>query len=450
MAFLAKLRPMGPWRAGSDTGERSRASAILHSDALYSALTHAMSQLGLLDAWIAATAANPLGSAVRFSSCFPFLDQHLFVVPPRSLWPLPASLRVRWKSAKFVPTSMVSLLLNGRSIREDDWTVDGPSECLLPVFRGAPVSSPFRPALRSAAAVDRMGEGVEAHRTACIEFQKNAGIWAAFDFADDARECWAPALKGALKLLADTGIGGERSRGWGRFEQPEFTEGPLARLLFGKHTQAVQDSSSAYWLLSLFSPSESDTVDWRQGSYAVAMRGGRVESSAGWGAVKKTSRVIAEGSVLVASSPLTGSARDVAPEGFAHPVYRAGFALALPVAPKRREPLRIEESTETAPVPLEEAVLEIEPVETSDDTFEEAQATEPAAVIVPKPLSEPRQPLHASEEHGHTAVALDDLVDPHQPLSSSVEELAPQATEAAAVVPNDPAEPNRPIEESAE
>ena len=257
---------------------------------------------------------------------------------------------------------MVSLLLNGRSIREDDWTVDGPSECLLPVFRGAPVSSPFRPALRSAAAVDRMGEGVEPHRTACIEFQKNAGIWAAFDFADDAAcECWAPALKGALKLLADTGIGGGRSRGWGRFEQPEFTDGPLARLLFGKHTQAVQDTSSAYWLLSLFSPAESDTVNWQQGSYAVAMRGGRVESAAGWGAAKKTSRVIAEGSVLVAASPLLGSARDVAPEGFAHPVYRAGFALALPVAPKRREPLKIEESTETAPVPLEDAVLEIAP-----------------------------------------------------------------------------------------
>ena len=61
MAFLAKLRPMGQWRAGPDTGERSRAAAILHSDALFSALSHAMSQLGLLDAWLAATAANPLG-----------------------------------------------------------------------------------------------------------------------------------------------------------------------------------------------------------------------------------------------------------------------------------------------------------------------------------------------------------------------------------------------------
>lgn len=416
MAFLAKLRPMGPWRAGPDTGERSRAATMLHSDALYSALTHAMSQLGLLDAWISATATNPRGSAVRFSSCFPFIDQHLFVVPPRSLWPLPASLRVRWKSAKFVPSSMVSLLLNGRSIREDDWTVDGPSECLLPVFRGTPVASPFRPATRSSAAVDRMGESVEPYRTACIEFQKNAGIWIAFDFADDsARDCWAPALKGAVKLLADTGLGGERSRGWGRFEQPEFVEGPLSRLLFGRHSQAVSDASNAYWLLSLFSPAESDTVDWQKGSYAVALRGGRVESAAGWGAVKKASRVIAEGSVLVATAPLVGCARDVAPEGFAHPVYRAGFALALPVAPKRREPLKIEESTgeigadpatEELIADLPPAGIEAEPppaesvphiAEDSEPASSPATELPPAPPVVETPLESADAKLDTAE-----------------------------------------------------
>jgi hypothetical protein len=35
--------------------------------------------------------------------------------------------------------------------------------------------------------------------------------------------------------------------------------------------------------------------------------------------------------VLVASAVPRGSAADVAPEGFPHPVYRAGFALAIPI-----------------------------------------------------------------------------------------------------------------------
>jgi hypothetical protein len=41
--------------------------------------------------------------------------------------------------------------------------------------------------------------------------------------------------------------------------------------------------------------------------------------------------MVSEGSVLVASAEPRGAATDVAPEGFPHPVYRAGFALAVPI-----------------------------------------------------------------------------------------------------------------------
>jgi hypothetical protein len=60
-------------------------------------------------------------------------------------------------------------------------------------------------------------------------------------------------------------------------------------------------------------------------------RGGRVESSAGSGALKKHVQMVAEGSVLYAGNALCGAAPDVAPEGFPHPVFRAGFALAIPL-----------------------------------------------------------------------------------------------------------------------
>ena len=60
-------------------------------------------------------------------------------------------------------------------------------------------------------------------------------------------------------------------------------------------------------------------------------RGGRVESDAAWGDPKRLTRMIAEGSVIVSAAEPHGEATDVAPEGFPHPVYRAGFALALPI-----------------------------------------------------------------------------------------------------------------------
>jgi CRISPR/Cas system CSM-associated protein Csm4 (group 5 of RAMP superfamily) len=85
----------------------------------------------------------------------------------------------------------------------------------------------------------------------------------------------------------------------------------------------------AHWLLSVFTPGPADTVDWQRGNYTVLARGGRVDSPAGSGELKKQIPMVAEGSVLFAETAPCGSAANVAPDGFAHPVFRAGFALAI-------------------------------------------------------------------------------------------------------------------------
>lgn len=327
--------PAGPWRIGPDSGDRDRVDRIYHSDSLYSAFSHAMAQMGMIEEWLDATAraADP---AVRFSSCFPCLQETLFVVPPRHLWPPPASAKVRWKGARFVPLSVVEGLLNGRPPAEDEWTVDGASECLVP--SGA--SGPFRVTVRSAAAVDRDGAGVVPHSTACLEFTPGGGLWMFAAFSDDAsRERWSGRLHAALRLLADSGFGGKRSRGWGRSGSFKVIEGRLPSLVFkSKETVKPADGSkdaggsqTAYWMLSLFQPAASDSIDWQRGSYSLTTRGGRIESEARWGEAKKATRMIAEGSVIVAASEPRGSATNVAPADFPHPVYRAGFALSIPV-----------------------------------------------------------------------------------------------------------------------
>jgi CRISPR/Cas system CSM-associated protein Csm4 (group 5 of RAMP superfamily) len=84
-------------------------------------------------------------------------------------------------------------------------------------------------------------------------------------------------------------------------------------------------------MLSLFHPASGDSIDWGRGSYSLTTRGGRVESPASWGDAKKPTRMIAEGSVIVAAAEPRGSASNVAPDHFPHPVYRAGFALAVPI-----------------------------------------------------------------------------------------------------------------------
>lgn len=464
--LVVKLRPTGPWRIGPDSGARNRVDVIYHSDSLYSAVTSAMSRMGRLEEWLDATARSAT-PAVSFSSCFPFVEEIGFVVPPRTVWP-PLSTsamaaQVRWKSARFIPLGMVQSILAGERLDENRWSVDGPSGCLLPTGR----PGPFRTAVRWSAAVDRLSGASERHSTACIEFRPGAGLWTVVGFADEAaRDQWQDAVKAAFRWLADTGFGGERSRGWGRSEAPEFVEGELPGMITGvapvevaavetgpvevavvepeaasepvaveeeapveaaaeaapsesesaPETAAVEEvaaeaapevatvvedvaaeptaesdaapaaraeetavvepaaaepvvaeaevtappvvepliaepliaepaaveavapvpaesrkSGQAHWMLSLFTPAAEDTVDWGRGSYTLMARGGRVDSPAGSGELKKQVQMIAEGSVLVAATAPRGAASNVAPDGFAHPVFRAGFALAIPL-----------------------------------------------------------------------------------------------------------------------
>jgi CRISPR type III-A-associated RAMP protein Csm4 len=336
-AFIVRLRPTGPWRFGPASGARDRVDRIYHSDSLFSAISIAFLRLGLLEDWLAATTTS--AAAVRLSSCFPFQGETLFVTPPATHWPPAASTRVRWRGARFVPLSLVRDLLAEKTPDEARWSVDGASECVVPPERGR--SGPFRTAIRSNAALDRITGDALVHSTACLEFSPDAGLWAAVAFAgEEARDRWAEPVKGAFRLLADSGFGGERSIGWGRSAAPEFADGALPDLLLPA-LRASEIAETApeppprnWWLLSLFTPSEADRVDWTRGQYAVLVRGGRVESAAEWGAAKKWTRMIAEGSVLTAESSPLGSARNVAPEGFPHAVYRSGVALALPIPAK--------------------------------------------------------------------------------------------------------------------
>jgi CRISPR/Cas system CSM-associated protein Csm4 (group 5 of RAMP superfamily) len=416
---------------------------VYHSDSLYSAVASAMARLGSLDEWLGATARNG-PSAVAFSSCFPFLDEIDFVIPPRTIWPptSPAlmSARVRWKSARFVPLKVVQAMLSGQALDGNQWSLDGASECLVP--SGSP--GPFRTGVRWSAAVDRLTGASERHSTACIEFRPGAGLWTVVSFQDEAaHRRWIDPIKAAFRLLADTGFGGERSRGWGRSEPPEFTEGTLPEMVLGaapqkpapeplvtelivaepappgtevliiaEHVTALAPLAlglwppsadeppvaepappgtevliiaeqvtalaplalglwppsadkppvaepappepevpiaaepvmepaplarpapgqpQSHWLLSLFTPAPDDSVDWGRGNYAVLARRGRVDSPAGSGELKKEIQMVAEGSVLCAAASPRGAAANVAPDGFAHPVFRAGFALAIPL-----------------------------------------------------------------------------------------------------------------------
>jgi len=330
-ALLVRIRPSTPWRLGPESGSLGEAAAILHSDAVYSAVTLALGQLGWMDAWLEATADPLREPAVRFTSAFPWQRSLLYVPPPKGLWPPDsAAAKVRWKGARFVPATVVAALLRGEKLDEDAWEVDGFSACLIPAASRS-ASGPFRFLVRSMAAVDRMNGGqVLPYVAGCVQFAPASGLWCAAQFATStAYAVWAPRIQAAFRLLGDTGIGGMRSRGFGRARSVDFQAGLLPDLLFGpKPAPAL---GGAWWLLSLMIPSGTDAVRWEEGHYELVKRSGRIGSQEGGGLLKRTSRALAEGSVVVCPQPPRGTVHNVAPEGCPHPVWRVGHAVAIPI-----------------------------------------------------------------------------------------------------------------------
>jgi hypothetical protein len=314
-----------------------------------------MEQLGLLRDWLAATAESATPQ-VRLSSGFPFTGHTYFITPPRHTWPPEASGKVRWKAARLAPITLAPALLREEDLDPDRWVADAESECLLPVGRHGAAPPPFRVSLRSTAPVDRLNlRGAEAFSSACLEFTPGSGIWCMAVFSDDAaRHAWNGRVRSAFRLLADSGIGGERSRGWGRSRPPQFQDASMPEFIAGESVPE-QGAETGYWLVSMFAPSPGDVVDWRRGDYAMMTRSGRVEG----GALKRPSRMVEEGSVIFSTAPPVGTARNVAPEEFRHPVYRSGFAVAAAVPVRRhgikyRSALAVTEAEPVAAAPAEE------------------------------------------------------------------------------------------------
>ncbi len=346
-ALLVRLRPAGPWRYGPDDGAPSRVDALYRSDRLFSAVTLAMQRLGHIGEWLDAT-ANSTEPAVSFSSLFPFQGDVLFAIPPATLWPPPSGQitapnpvflsKIRWEVARFVPLTIIDALASGGRILADQWLPDPGSACLL--RRDRPSTSPFRVTQRRFAAVDRLAQSANSVVScACVEFEPGAGLWTVIRYRDtSSEEVWNERLQASFRLLADSGFGGRRTSGWGQALPPEFQKGAWPSLLVPKlgrlnsNGSAIADEAgenSRFWLLSLYSPSQTDRVDWGTGAYELTTRSGHIESNFGPNAKKKAVRMIGEGSVLVAEREPCGTAVNVAPDGFEHPVYRSGLALTL-------------------------------------------------------------------------------------------------------------------------
>ncbi|MCX7855691.1 MAG: type III-A CRISPR-associated RAMP protein Csm4 [Anaerolineae bacterium] len=180
--------------------------------------------------------------------------------------------------------------------------------------------------------LDRITSASNIFHAGRVSFSPGCGLWFGVHWRRSD-----PALQDlvhqALTVLADDGLGGERTVGYGGFSWEKEKE-PLA--LPGP------TDGGLLWLLSRYHPREAELPGALTGSPGYALT-----AVAGWlrtweGAAQRRQRLwlVVEGSIVRAVGPGPwGDLTDVRPRyrnpdgDLPHPVWRCGFALGAAVAP---------------------------------------------------------------------------------------------------------------------
>ena len=156
--------------------------------------------------------------------------------------------------------------------------------------------------------------GSEIWHLQTVQFNKKCGLWFAADFDNDETKHKIETL---LRVLGDTGIGGERNAGYGTFDfDPFIIEIPDAR------------GSNQFMTLSPVCPKSADQLEHLlkgDVAYTLTPSSGWV-SAPGTVAQRQQVNMFAEGSVLDTTDEPVGRLVDLKPKGHPHPVYRYGYA----------------------------------------------------------------------------------------------------------------------------
>lgn len=173
--------------------------------------------------------------------------------------------------------------------------------------------------------LDRITNASQIWHMGMAQFVQGAGLWFAIRFMKGS-DVLLKKLEASLRLLEDTGLGGERGAGLGlfRFESQE-----------GGVPSAAE--TSCFATLSPLCPANTDQLQSLLGDgihYDLTPRRGWIGSPEGGNLRRKQVWMFSEGSVLSGNpQSIVGSLQDTKPDEMPdlHPVYRYGYAFPVGV-----------------------------------------------------------------------------------------------------------------------
>jgi CRISPR-associated protein Csm4 len=185
-------------------------------------------------------------------------------------------------------------------------------------------------------AVDRATRATNFYYTGIVRYhwqqseqgiESLSGLYFLVHFSEDD-SFWQSLFQDILEVLGQEGLGGERSSGAGQFTVQPIPELPL---LWKQVLDYKEEKENAYSLISLLWQNNFTDADLQDAAYELQERGGWITSpQMSHQRRRKSVQMFTEGSVFSKAFP--GMLADVKPEEFqAHPIYRSGIALSLPI-----------------------------------------------------------------------------------------------------------------------
>lgn len=362
-----RLIARSPFHIGERGVGLEETSAVLHADTLFSALCLTLRELGedlttLLARFprVHMPAENPPeilpgdgALPFRLTSAFPFAGQVLFfprpMLRPAGLDDADSSLGKALKKISFVSQDIFEALVAGRSVA-DDLLVETPTEdgkrkmrSELVVQGGqawvtateraklAPYLDVVTGDLRlweqgtaPRVTVDRVTNRSQVYAAGRLSFAPGCGLFFLVEYEDTSLR---RRLEQALRVLGDTGIGGERSSGHGQFKMEVVERFALI--------EPSSEVSDAFTSLATYWPTEPEVMAGilDRASYGLVNRRGWLGSPEGMNLRRRGVRMLAEGSVMLREP--TGALADVKPLdpapaiNVSHDVWRYGIAFPV-------------------------------------------------------------------------------------------------------------------------
>lgn len=336
---LVRLRPLSPFHLGARGIGLEETETFIHSDTLFSALCNAWVRChGTQDLKNRLLQPLPQGTKppLRISSAFPYAFDTPFFARPLS--PLrmnnpgdPKPL----KRGRFVSGRLFVSLLSGNRVDPPEVLHDGDLWVTAGERQDISEQMGTAPALPGAdlavwilqevprVSLDRVTQASNIFYFSRVTFAPGCGLF----FLAVVDPPIRPAFETVVRVLGDTGIGGDRTAGYGQFE-PGFEEVELD----------VPEDAETFLSLSLLSPSsqEIEGLLGPRSAYGLVRRDGWIDSPQARNYRRRACRMFAEGSVFRGTSDrLYGRLVDVTPTApevrLSHPIYRYGYAFPIPI-----------------------------------------------------------------------------------------------------------------------